>query len=532
MGDNVAINGHATNGEPAVEPLTLAGIAARRVQAGKLVAGTAASSNSDMFKSPHSYNKPKAKRWNHLLSPEALARKPCNLKQAAKYLKKPGIVSLGGGLPSADNFPIESLGLQVLHPSIENKRNDVTIGLHDIRDKDAVFDLSVALNYGQAIGSPQMLRWVTEHTELVSNPPYADWSCALTIGSTGALESALRLFCDRHRRDSILTDEFTFSTALETIGPMGINVVGVGMDDQGLLPEKLDEILSNWDEKARGARKPTVLYAVPSGQNPTSATMGVQRRKDVYGVCRKHDIFILEDEPYYFLQMPPYDKAHSAAQANYVDASLNGSTEEFLKSLLPTLLSIDVDGRVLRMDSFSKVIVPGSRMGWVTGSEQVIERFIRYNECASQGPAGISQAVLYKLLDETWGHEGYLRWLMRLRGEYTQRRDTLLDACEKHLPKDLVSWIPPAAGMFLWIHVDHTRHPNAGTKTILEIEEEIFNSAIERGVLACRGSWFLAGEDTGLTSLCFRTTFAAASQANMDIAIQRFGEAVRGSFGL
>ncbi|KAI1739314.1 aromatic amino acid aminotransferase-like protein [Xylaria scruposa] len=519
-------------------PLTVEGIAAQRAKAGKLVAGTAAYSDSDMFKSPHAYNQPKARRWDHLLSPEAVARKPCVLKKAATLLKKPGLLSLGGGLPSSDNFPIESISMQVPHPpvfdhaSIELPDSDITIGKHDIRDKDGVFDLATALNYGQAVGSAQMLRWVTEHTELVSRPPYADWQCALTIGSTGALDSALRMFCDRGRKDSILTEEYSFSTALETITPMGINIVGVRVDEQGLLPKNLDEILSNWDEAARGARKPTVLYTVPSGQNPTGATMGAKRRKEVYDVCSKHDVFILEDEPYYYLQMPPYDKTNSAAQPGAVDTSLNQSTEDFLNSLIPTLLSIDVDGRVLRMDSFSKVVVPGSRLGWVTGSEQIIERYIRHTECSSQGPAGFSQALMYKLLDETWGHEGYLRWLMNLRSEYTRRRDALLDACERHLPKDVVSWTPPAAGMFHWIRVDHTRHPHAGQKTILEIEEEIFDSCIERGVLACRGSWFRAERDVEPTGLFFRTTYAAASQADMDVAIQRFGEAVRASFGI
>ncbi|KAI0515298.1 aromatic amino acid aminotransferase-like protein [Xylaria bambusicola] len=520
----------------AEEPLNLAGIAARRAKAGKLIAGTAAYSDSDMFKSPHAFDQPKAKRWDHILTDDVISRQPCALKQAARFLKKPGMLSLGGGLPSSDNFPIESISMHVPQAplfdkaSTETPESIATIGKHDIRDKDGVFDLAVGLNYGQSIGSAQMLRWVTEHTELVSRPPYADWRCALSIGSTGALDSALRMFCDRNRRDSVLTEEYSFSTALETIHPLGIKIVGVRVDEQGLLPDSLDETLSSWDEIARGARKPTVLYTVPSGQNPTGATMGAQRRQDVYNVCRKHDIFIFEDEPYYYLQMPPYDKAKSLARPGAVDSSSNQDPEEFLKTLIPTMLSIDIDGRVLRMDSFSKVIIPGSRMGWITASEQVIERYIRLQECVAQGPSGLSQVLLYKLLDETWGHDGYLRWLVNLRSEYTRRRDTLLDACEKYLPKDVVSWTPPTAGMFHWLHVDHSRHPHAGQKTILEIEEEIFDSCVERGVLACRGSWFSAERDVEPTGLFFRTTFAAASQSDMDVAVKRLGEAIRASF--
>lgn len=83
-----------------------------------------------------------------------------------------------------------------------------------------------------------------------------------------------------------------------------------------------------------------------------------------------------------------------------------------------------------------------------------------------------------------------------------------------------------------WLLVDHTKHPHFGQKSILEIEEEIFHSCIEGGVLACRGSWFRAERDVDPTGLCFRTTFATASQAEMDIAIQRFGKCVRASFGM
>lgn len=385
------------------------------------------------------------------------------LKQAAKYLKKPGLISLGGGLPCTEYFPFDSISMKLPVPphfteqAVKESGKTVTIGKHDVSEKpDAEYDLAIGLNYGQATGSAQMLRWVTEHTELVFDPPYADWRSCLTVGSTGALEQALRMLCDRNRGDTVLMDEFAFSTALETAEPLGIKIAGVPIDEQGLIPEAMDELLSNWDPAARGgARKPHVLYTVPSGQNPTGATMGEQRRRDVYAVCQKHDVFILEDEPYYFLQMDPYvpgagsKEKNKAATAEAAAAAHPESVEEFLSSLIPSLLSMDVDGRVLRMDSFSKVTIPGSRMGWVTGSEQIIERYVRHAEVASQGPAGLSQVVLHKLLDEHWGHEGYFRWLMNLRTEYTKRRDVILGACDEFLPREVVEWCPPAAGMFV-----------------------------------------------------------------------------------
>lgn len=326
-----------------------------------------------------------------------------------------------------------------------SRGQDISIGKYDVRDRGATYDLSVALNYGQSTGAAQMMRFLTEHTEIVCQPPYADWRVCQTIGSTGSLEQALRMFCDKDRGDSVLTEDFSFSTALETIAPLGIKAFGCKIDDQGLIPEAMDELLSNWDEKARGAKRPHVLYTVPSGQNPTGATQGAQRRRDIYSVAQKHDLYILEDEPYYFLQMQPYTGPNSP------NVPPPETVEDFVASLIPSMVSLDVDGRVMRMDSFSKVLVPGSRLGWITASEQIVERYQRHAEVASQGPSGFSQVILHKLLDETWGHEGYLRWLMNLRIEYTKKRDSLLAACEKHLPQDIVSWVPPAAGMFVSI---------------------------------------------------------------------------------
>lgn len=253
---------------------------------------------------------------------------------------------------------------------------------------------------------------------------------------------AFRMFCTRG--EYILSEEYTFATAVETAVPLGIKVAGVKMDEQGLLPDALDKLLTHWDPKNRdGAKKPWLLYTVPSGQNPTGATQGTERRKQIYKVAVKHDLYILEDEPYYFLQMQPY------TGPNAPDVPPPDSHDAFIKALIPSYLSMDVDGRVLRLDSFSKVIAPGTRCGWIVGCEQIVERFIRHHEVSTQNPSGISQVVLFKLLDEAWGHGGYLDWLINLRLEYTKRRDIICHACETYLPKSIASWSPPAAGMFV-----------------------------------------------------------------------------------
>ena len=265
----------------------------------------------------------------------------------------------------------------------------------------------------------------------------------LTIGNTSALYMAFRMFTTRG--EYIMSAEYIYSAVVETGAPLGVKHVGIKMDEEGLLPADMDAILSSWDPQARHAPKPWLLYTIPTGQNPTGATQSEQRRRDIYRVAQKHDVYILEDDPYYFLQMPPYTTTPNST----TPATAPSSHEGFLSSLVPSFLSMDVDGRVMRMDSFSKVIAPGTRTGWITASEQIIERCVRHAETSTQNASGFSQLVLFKLLDETWGHAGYLNWLLYLRTEYTKRRDNICRACEKFLPLEIASWQAPWAGMFV-----------------------------------------------------------------------------------
>ena len=517
---------------------TLDMMVAKRAQGIKMATGIAPVSSSDMFKSPSCFKKPRAKRWDHRLTQESRDRQLGTLKNAAKYLKDPNLISLGGGLPTSDYFPFNEVDINVPMPPSFSASNEVfRIGKHDIREGKSAYDLHVSLNYCQAMGSPQLLRFVTEHTEFIHDPLYSDWDCCLTVGSTSALEMAFRMFCTRG--DFILMEEYTFASAVETALPLGLRIVSVSVDSEGILSSSLDEILSTWDPVARGGPKPFVLYTIPTGQNPTGATQSGKRRKAIMEVAEKHDLYILEDEPYYFLQMQAY---HPEATNGY-SSPVPSDHQSFTSQLVPSYLSIDRDGRVLRMDSFSKVLAPGSRTGWVTGSSQMIERFIRHEEVSVQNPSGFSQVILYKLLEEAWGHSGYLDWLIHLRKEYTRRRDVIVRACEQYLSlareRGVVSWTPPMAGMFFWLSVNHTLHPQyrqlQGTapfhEVIQKIEEQVFQALIDNSVLVSKGSWFRAEKNTD-QQLFFRMTFAAASEERMEEAVRRFAEGISSEFGL
>ncbi|KAF2459894.1 pyridoxal phosphate-dependent transferase [Lineolata rhizophorae] len=521
--------------DPLTRPIRSNEILGRRKAPPKTQWGVAAAAHSSSFRQGPSEGKPKARRWDHRFTEESLARKGSQLKGAAKYLGNPGLISLGGGLPSSEYFPFSELSLKLPVPGhfegtdFDAHATTVSAGKHDLAQGKSIFDIATAFNYGQGTGAAQLLRWLTEHTELVHRPPYADWACTMSVGATSAFDMALRMFT--RPGDAILSEEFTFASALDTATPMGLHVVGVSMDQEGLLPDSLDAILSGWDPAARGgASKPFILYTVPTGQNPTGATQSARRRRDIYRVAREHDLFILEDEPYYFLQMQPY--VGTGAREQRQAPPPPRSHDEFLASLVPSYLSMDTDGRVMRMDSFSKVVAPGSRVGWITASEQVVEKYKMHADVSTQCPSGMSQLILFKLLEEHWGHGGYLDWLIHLRLEYTGRRDNILEACEKYLPKEVVSWVPPAAGMFHWMRIDYAKHPRYPAKSVTQLEDELFMASIAHGSLVMRGSWFLTDRSVEPDQLFFRATYAAAPADKIQEAIRRFGEALRESFGL
>ncbi|GME65904.1 aromatic amino acid aminotransferase [Neofusicoccum parvum] len=489
---------------------------------------------SELFKIRCHQYKPLSLKWDHRLSRESACRTGSTLKDAFKHLRNGNVISLGGGLPLSDYFPFESMTLAVPslpsyngHENGSDQEAHVHSTKHDIEDARSVFDLSVALNYGQGSGSAPLLRWITEHTEMVHNPPYADWQCTMTIGNTSALDMTLRMFT--RSGDFVLSDDYTFATAVETAMPMGVSFAGVEMDDQGMLPAKLRDTLENWDQAARGgAPRPFLLYTIPTGQNPTGATQSIQRRRDIYRVAQEYDLIILEDDPYYFLQLDSID----ALEETTGGSTEPGPPDRLLDMIVPSYLSIDTDGRVVRMDSFSKVVSPGARLGWITASQQIVEQYKRHADVSTQGPAGLSQLALFKLLDEHWGHAGYFSWLLHIRAEYSKRRDVTLAACDRYLPRNIVSWSPAQAGMFQWLKVDWRSHPEAGVKTMGEIEEEIWLESIKQGALVARGSWFRVAGERPHREICFRITFAAASLDNVVEAVSRLGDAVKRVFHL
>lgn len=233
----------------------------------------------------------------------------------------------------------------------------------------------------------------------------------------------------------------------------------------------------------------------------------------------------MEDDPYYFLQLGPY-----MARAERSPASVNGNDNEeyYLSQLVPSYLRFDYEGRVIRLDTFSKTIAPGCRLGWFTCNPVFAEKLERQAETSTQAPCGFGQALITTVL-LNWQSAGYIRWLKGLKVQYKHRRDFFIDClaeqfhletepaihgmyegcdvyhasqrsrvdksgylAEKSHPVVLFSFVPPASGMFVWLKINFDNHPALSTLGLEELENKLWVALAEAGVLFGPGNMFSA----------------------------------------
>ena len=279
--------------------------------------------------------KPLAKDLRHHLSVEAKSRQASQLKVAFKHFHDPRIISLGGGLPLPELFPFNSIEVDSLaapfkrginvQPESDDELLKIKIAKQPTESND--IPLSVSLQYGNSAGAPQLVDFIKKHTEIIHNPPYQDWEIILTVGNTQAWDSTIRTFTNRG--DTILAEKYTFSSASECARSNGLKIAPVEVDLEGIIPEELEKQLANWVGPL-----PKLLYTIPTGQNPTGGTLSTERRQAIYKIAQKYDFIIVEDEPYYFLQMDKYTSDKSARTTDNVtyDTFPNSLVKSYLFS--------------------------------------------------------------------------------------------------------------------------------------------------------------------------------------------------------
>ena len=381
-------------------------------------------------------------------------------------------------------------------------------------------DLTTALQYGQALGYPPLHSFIKQFTREHMHPniPYKGGAdIILTCGSTDGLSKTLECLSNVwseekdwvRERPGLLCEEFAYMNAMQGARPRGFQIVPVKVDLEGMLPTGpggLEDVLANWDESK--GKRPHLMYTVTVGQNPTSGTLSIQRRKDIYAVCSKYDVIIIEDDPYWYLQFP--SAASTEAEMRGTSPPLAQPVHEFdkssgypfLDSLVPSYLNFDYDGRVVRLDTFSKTVAPGCRLGWITAQPAIVERLLRITETSTQQPSGFVQSMISELVMGPqpalskfnqksraeqatftgWKADGWVRWLAGLRGTYERRmyrmcthleegrfqlkQGTPLNRTESEWAviskKKLYSFDWPRGGMFIWMQMHYDTHPLYG----------------------------------------------------------------------
>jgi DNA-binding transcriptional MocR family regulator len=375
----------------------------------------------------------------------------------------------------------------------------------------------------------------------------------VTAGSTAALDAALRALLSRG--DALLAEEFTYSHALEALmAPHGYKLIPVRMDKgQGIDPAALDEAARR--EKERTGTPPKVLYTIPVGQNPTGCVAGMERLERVYAVARKWGMVIIEDDAYCWLRLHEGDEAAANGGANG-----NGENNHHNPLLpRPGLLSLDSDGRVLRLDTFAKLLAPGLRLGWATGPARLVRVVAEATMAATVGPPALSQVVVLGLLQQ-WGccccvfddqeedeeeeaqptpssiGPGFRHYLAALQRRYAVQADLAARCASQHL-EGVAEFEPPRAGMFLWVRLLPLEVEK--NKQLLGVDgDRVVRRAGDLGVAVVPGRIFAVesytsdggeGEKEQSSSRCcpyLRVSFVNTPPALVDEGLRRLRRAV------
>ncbi|KAI5629070.1 kynurenine/alpha-aminoadipate aminotransferase, mitochondrial, partial [Silurus asotus] len=420
--------------------------------------------------------------YSRFLTAVSLARRPSPIRILTELQQRspPSLISLAGGAPNPNTFPFQSATFQM--KTGETLEFDQTM-------------MKRALQYSGSSGIPELVAWMKELQKSLHNPPTANYSpergqmeMCVTTGSQEGLCKVFEMLINPG--DNVLLDAPTYPGTLAAVQPLGCNIINVPSDQYGMIPEALRDVLARWDPadaQKPGSSVPRVLYTIPNGGNPTGASMTAERKQKVYELAQKYDFLIIEDDPYYYLQ--------------------------FQKPWAPTFLSMDVDGRVIRTDSFSKILSSGLRIGFVTGPKPLVDCVVLHIQSSTMHTSTFTQLMVSQLL-HAWGQDGFLKHIDGVVEFYRAQRNSMLSSADKWL-KDVAEWHTPTAGMFLWIKL----------KGIKDTQKLIMEKALEKEVLLVPGGVFNINRSEPCPYV--RAAFSLSTPQQIDEAFKRLSALIK-----
>ncbi|WWD06909.1 hypothetical protein V865_005006 [Kwoniella europaea PYCC6329] len=395
----------------------------------------------------------------------------------------PGIVSFlsDAGRPNPTTFPFSSITLNLKSPlaDAQAKEESITIDTED---------LDIALQYSPSPGLGKLVDWAVGLQSQVHNRQRdGKWTVSFGSGSQDLMSKAFHALLNPG--DPVLLETPIYAGVLPPLRILNAEMIEVDVDSQGLSAKNLERILSTWPE---GKKRPRVLYTSPTGSNPSGCSAPRERKLEVLEVCKKYNVLIFEDDPYYYL-----------------------ATE-----LLPSYFELEAQvypegGHVIRFDSFSKLLSAGLRLGFATGPKEITQAIDVLTAGANLHTSGVSQAVTLRLMQH-WGIDGFLAHGRSVAKLYAERRAEFEAIAHKYLD-GLATWVSPVAGMFLWVDLSPS-----GIKDSYDL---IRHEALAKGVLGVPGMAFYP---SGRKSPNVRLSFSIVDlDQDTELGFARLAEAIK-----
>jgi 2-aminoadipate transaminase len=381
--------------------------------------------------------------------------KASEIRELLKLTEHPEMISFGGGMPSPHSFPVK----------IVEKITKKVLEKHGPQ----------SLQYGPTEGLTPLREVLIKRMEKTRKIRCNLDQIIITTGSQQALDLTSKILINPG--DYIVVECPTYIGALTAFNAYQPNYIPIQMDENGMKTDELEEkIKANRDKPIK------FIYTIPMFQNPAGVTLSSERRKHLLEIAENHNIPILEDEAY--------------SELNYSG-----------KDLLP-IKSMDKAGLVIYTHTFSKVLSPGFRLGWIVGKEETIRKIT----IAKQG-ADLCTNMFVQFIAEEYVKSGLIdKQIPKIRKMYKKKRDIMLKALKKHFPKDS-TWTRPDGGMFIWVALP----PHIDTK-------EMFKEAIEAKVAYVHGAAFCSD---GKGHNTMRLNFSNTDDNKIEEGIKRLARIIK-----
>jgi len=378
--------------------------------------------------------------------------KASEIRELLKLTQRPEVISFAGGLPAPELFPVLE---------VKNAASKV------LEEKGRI-----ALQYGPTEGYNPLREKILKRMAKVKVDATID-NILITSGSQQGLDFAARVFINPG--DVIICESPTYLGAINAFKACEPRFVEVPTDDEGMIMEELEKALAE-NENAK------FIYVIPDFQNPTGKTWSLERRKGLVELANKYNVAIIEDNPYGELR--------------------------FEGEILPAIKHFDTEGRVIFLGTFSKILTPGLRLGWICAEPEVLSKFIMVKQGADLQSTTSEQMIVAQLLDD-FDLEAHIE---RIKEVYKKRKDLMIKTMEEEFPEG-VTWTDPEGGLFTWVVLPENLNAR-----------DIAVKALEKNVAYVPGGAFFPN---GGHENTFRMNYSNMPEDRIVEGIKRLGEVLR-----